>query len=260
MLQIVCICGDFKLIGYICYQDVGFATMKVGEKAILKCRADYAYGDSPPGGSIPAGATLTFDVELMGFHEKKKEKWDMSDEEKVTEATSLKELGTTAFKDGQFQQAAAKYLDAINMLEGIEDQNALLLSCQLNVAQANINIKDYTSAIKNATAALNLDSNNVKALYRRGLSYNHVGNPELAIEDLKGALELDPDNKPVKLELQKARKQIQDVRAQEKAAYGNVFKKVSVYDDKPLPVIPGLAHNNPKVVTFFIILTVYFIQ
>lgn len=22
--------------------------MKVGEKAILKCRADYAYGDSPP--------------------------------------------------------------------------------------------------------------------------------------------------------------------------------------------------------------------
>ncbi len=22
--------------------------MKIGEKAILKCRADYAYGDSPP--------------------------------------------------------------------------------------------------------------------------------------------------------------------------------------------------------------------
>ncbi|CAM9678083.1 unnamed protein product, partial [Hapterophycus canaliculatus] len=28
--------------------DIGFATMKVGEKAILKCRADYAYGDNPP--------------------------------------------------------------------------------------------------------------------------------------------------------------------------------------------------------------------
>lgn len=38
--------------------DEGFATMKKGEKAILKCRADYAYGDSPPGAGIPPGATL----------------------------------------------------------------------------------------------------------------------------------------------------------------------------------------------------------
>ena len=28
--------------------SAGFASMKIGEKAILKCRADYAYGDSPP--------------------------------------------------------------------------------------------------------------------------------------------------------------------------------------------------------------------
>lgn len=25
----------------------GFASMKIGEKAILKCRSDYAYGDNP---------------------------------------------------------------------------------------------------------------------------------------------------------------------------------------------------------------------
>ena len=49
--------------------DLGFASMKVGEKAILKCRSDYAYGDngSPP--KIPGGATLLFDVELLGFDE-----------------------------------------------------------------------------------------------------------------------------------------------------------------------------------------------
>jgi peptidylprolyl isomerase len=45
--------------------DVGVATMRVGERAELVCRADYAYGDagSPP--DIPPGATLTFDVELL---------------------------------------------------------------------------------------------------------------------------------------------------------------------------------------------------
>lgn len=45
--------------------DKGVATMKVGEKCILRCREDYAYGKngSPP--SIPGGATLDFEVELF---------------------------------------------------------------------------------------------------------------------------------------------------------------------------------------------------
>lgn len=227
--------------------DVGFATMRAGEKAVLKCRADYAYGDSPPGSTIPPNATLTFDVELLGFGPKKKEKYQMSEEEKLNEANTLKEAGTVAFKDGRFEEAGIKYLDAVNMLEGFTDQDALLISCQLNSAQAHINCKQYPTAITSATAVLSKDPNNVKALYRRAVAYNHTGRPEEAIEDLKIALELDPENKPVKVELQKARKQIQDAKAKAKAAYGNVFSRVSMYDDKPLPIVPGLAHNNPKV-------------
>lgn len=47
--------------------DLGVATMKRGEKAVLTCRADYAYGDngSPP--KIPGGATLNFEVELLSW-------------------------------------------------------------------------------------------------------------------------------------------------------------------------------------------------
>jgi FKBP-type peptidyl-prolyl cis-trans isomerase len=47
--------------------DQGFATMKQGEKAQLKCNAANAYGErgSPP--TIPGGATLLFDVELISF-------------------------------------------------------------------------------------------------------------------------------------------------------------------------------------------------
>lgn len=45
--------------------DEGVATMKIGERCILRCRHDYAYGEagSPP--KIPGGATLDFDVELF---------------------------------------------------------------------------------------------------------------------------------------------------------------------------------------------------
>eukprot|EP00492_Amphilonche_elongata_P004141 TRINITY_DN4527_c0_g1_i1.p1 TRINITY_DN4527_c0_g1~~TRINITY_DN4527_c0_g1_i1.p1 ORF type:complete len:128 (-),score=32.41 TRINITY_DN4527_c0_g1_i1:56-439(-) len=44
--------------------DQGVATMKEGEKCILRCRSEYAYGDegSPP--TIPGGASLDFEVEL----------------------------------------------------------------------------------------------------------------------------------------------------------------------------------------------------
>lgn len=45
--------------------DLGVATMKKGEKALLNCKPEYAYGEngSPP--TIPANATLNFEVELL---------------------------------------------------------------------------------------------------------------------------------------------------------------------------------------------------
>ena len=48
--------------------DVGVATMKKGERAMLRCLPEYAYGEkgSPP--SIPANATLNFEVSLPLLH------------------------------------------------------------------------------------------------------------------------------------------------------------------------------------------------
>jgi FKBP-type peptidyl-prolyl cis-trans isomerase len=45
--------------------DKAFAAMRVGERAMLTCTAEYAYGQqgSPP--KIPGGATLKFDVEFV---------------------------------------------------------------------------------------------------------------------------------------------------------------------------------------------------
>ena len=49
--------------------DKGVATMKKGEKCLLTCKPDYAYG-SRGIGPIPANATLEFEVELLGWEEK----------------------------------------------------------------------------------------------------------------------------------------------------------------------------------------------
>ena len=55
------------------HANLAAAHMRKGEHAVLTINSDYGYGDhgSPP--KIPGGATLVFDVEHLGFGQKKKE-------------------------------------------------------------------------------------------------------------------------------------------------------------------------------------------
>ena len=59
---------SFPLNGVIPCWTEGVQHMKVGEKAKLVCPSDIAYGDAgTPDGTIPPGATLVFEVELLGI-------------------------------------------------------------------------------------------------------------------------------------------------------------------------------------------------
>jgi peptidylprolyl isomerase len=228
--------------------DQGFATMKKGEKAILRCRSDYAYGKQAQG-KIPADSTLNFDVELINFGPKKKESWEYSDEERTTEANQLKESGNKAFQAKDYKKALDDYLQAAELVETSENEEnqPIYLACKLNCAQACLSLGDYASAAAHATEVLKKDPSNVKALYRRGVARNHLGLSEEAIADLDAVLAIDADNKAAKVELAKAKKAIADAKKKAKAIYGNFFSKVSVYDDKEAPVVPGLSKDNPKV-------------
>jgi FKBP-type peptidyl-prolyl cis-trans isomerase FkpA len=61
---------EFPLNGVIPCWTEALQRMKVGEKARLVCPASLAYGDKTMG-QIPAGATLTFEVQLLEIKGKK---------------------------------------------------------------------------------------------------------------------------------------------------------------------------------------------
>ncbi len=58
--------AEFPLGRVIKCWTEGVQRMKVGGKARLTCPAAIAYGDKGAGGVIPPGATIYFEVELLG--------------------------------------------------------------------------------------------------------------------------------------------------------------------------------------------------
>jgi len=58
---------EFPLSQVIPCWAEGVQRMKVGEKAKLVCPSEIAYGDAGRGPAVPPGATLVFEVELLGI-------------------------------------------------------------------------------------------------------------------------------------------------------------------------------------------------
>lgn len=235
--------------------DEGFASMLVGEKAMLTIRSDYGYGKngSPP--KIPGDATLNFEVELLAFKEKEKERWEYSDEERRDKAISMKDEGTAAFKSKLFGEAASKYEDTAKFVyedeegEFIPDEDkSMYVSCLSNAAMCYIKLEAWGDAIRTCNVVLKTEgeSQNIKALYRRGVARKHTGLLKEAKVDLMAAYKIDNKNKDVRKALTQLKEALAESKKKEKATFGGIFGKVSIYDDKAGKFDPT-AGDNPHV-------------
>ena len=83
---------------------------------------------------------------------------------------------------------------------------------------------------------LELDSRNVKALYRRAQAYIQLVDLDLAELDIKKALEIEPNNKDVKLEYKLLKEKVREYNKKDAQFYGNIFAKMSKHDPVPMTI------------------------
>eukprot|EP00253_Pinus_taeda_P020006 PITA_20006 len=218
-------------------------TMKKGEIAIVTIFPEYGYKDTQTQRDlavVPPHSTLIYEIELISFI-KEKESWDMDTAEKIEAAGKKKEDGNALFRAGKYLRASKKYDKAIlsgSAAKCIEYDNAfsedrkqqtkaLKVTCNLNNAACNLKLKEYREAAKLCSKVLEVDSKNVKALYRRAQAYIETADLDQAESDLKKALEIDPSNRDVKMEYKTLKEKQKEYNKEEAKLFGNMFNRMS---------------------------------
>ncbi|PNY10003.1 peptidyl-prolyl cis-trans isomerase fkbp62-like protein, partial [Trifolium pratense] len=213
--------------------DKAVMTMKKGEAALLTIAPEYAFGSSESQQElavIPSNSTVYYEVELVAF-DKEKESWDMSTEEKIEAAGKKKEEGNVLFKAGKYARASKRYEKAVKYIEydsSFSDEEkklskTLKIASLLNNAACKLKLKEYKDAEKLCTKVLDIESTNVKALYRRAQASIQLTDLDLAEIDIKKALEVDPDNREVKLEYRNLKEKVKEYNKKQAKFYGNMF-------------------------------------
>lgn len=118
---------------------------------------------------------------------------------------SNKAEATELFKDGNTEHAAMRYAKALNHCDSFfdlnDDQKAEVKKTKAalynNMAMCYLKLEKWHKARENCRYVLELEPDNVKALYRRAQTYSEEKNWDEAEADIKKALELSPDDKAV---------------------------------------------------------------
>jgi len=184
----------------------------------------------------------------------------LSPEEALQRALRAKDGGNNHFRAGELQVAAEAYKTALQLLgfapdKGIEDpqqaeavkeqeearwsdvarheaRDKLMLTCCLNLAQCELKMERFIQAFQHASAAVSMEPNNSKALYRRGSAALSNGLYDQAHADLTRAAKVEPRNAEIRAQLQTCQQRARESEQRDRSTFGGMFGRGSLYSEQ----------------------------
>ncbi|ODM89632.1 Peptidyl-prolyl cis-trans isomerase FKBP8 [Orchesella cincta] len=210
-------------------------------------RFSFQLGDVEVITGLDMSIPLMCKVELINF-ENEKDLAELTVSERRETGNRKRERGNWWYGRGESSLAIQCYRRALEFLDeaegGIQYPSAsspekLKVSDELkalfddriktlnNMAQAQLKLQAYEPALNSVDAVLKCQPNNVKALFRKGKILGEKGSTEKALEILRAASSLEPDNKAILQEIAQLTQRQKKEHHSEKLLYKRMFKDSS---------------------------------
>ena len=178
--------------------------------------------------TLPEEYKVVYTIHMVSF-ERGRDLWELSDQDRLEIAKQYKETGGELFKLDKTKGAAICYSKALKYLipvdpdiqlevQQLQEYEKEIFSLQsvlmLNLAACQLKFQHFPHAVKNCSRVLEMEADNVKALYRRGQALVMMNDYDRAREDLTKAKKLEPANKAIdeQLKLLESRQQVHDAK------------------------------------------------
>ncbi|XP_023378635.1 protein unc-45 homolog B [Pteropus vampyrus] len=122
------------------------------------------------------------------------------------EAVRLKEEGNRHFQRQDYKAAAKSYSQALKLTK----DKALLATLYRNRAACGLKTESYVQAASDASRAIDINSSDIKALYRRCQALEHLEKLDQAFKDVQRCATLEPRNQNFQETLRRLNTSIQE--------------------------------------------------
>lgn len=155
----------------------------------------------------------------------------------ISAVETVKNIGNELFKSQNYEVALAKYEKCSRFLkeylpnelseEETKKIENLKVSVFLNIALSALRAKIYSKVLSSTTEVLHFNDadgkSKAKALYRRGLAYYYLKDPEMALTDLEFATTYQQGDAAILKAIDDARRLKKDQTAKQKKALSKMF-------------------------------------
>jgi len=228
--------------------DLAVPLMKKGEECLLDVEDTFAYGDKGNGTNIPPGSRMFLTVRLLDWSSPRLVP-DIPLEERAAIGVRKRDRGNKWYGRGDYSLAVQCYRKAVEYLddEQIEADmevpiDRFLLPPALqqlledrvktcnNMAQAQMKLSAWDSAMASVKQVLKIQPNNEKALFRKAKILQEKLQTEEAMGILRRISRLYPNNKQCQVELTR----LSTVQKKNRELEGKMSRKMlGLSDEKP---------------------------